>query len=99
MTEQLAKKFSFFTVFDCSTGHMTKQDDDKLKDKICTISLYDYEYGCFVHVGDEVVEDAVQAGFSAAFINLLQIAKKAGCRFICLDGDGMKYEALPMFEW
>jgi hypothetical protein len=98
--EDADKAFRFFSVFDCSTGHMSKQDDDKLKDKECPLAVYDYEFGCFLYVAcDDVVEAAIHAGFSSAFVDLIRIARKAGCKFICLDGDGTRYEDLPYFEW
>lgn len=95
-----AKELRFFKVFDCSTGHMSPQDNERLKDKDGPLALYDYEFGCFLHVAcDDCVEGAIHAGFSAAFVDLIRIAKKAGCKFICLDGDGTRYEDLPWFEW
>lgn len=39
------------------------------------------------------------AGFSDALFNLLSLAKKAGCKFLQLDCDGVEYDDLPTFNW
>jgi hypothetical protein len=39
------------------------------------------------------------AGFSDALFNLLSLAKKAGCKFLQLDCDGVEYDDLPTFDW
>lgn len=70
-------------------------------------------YGFLIYTGLEdtsIVEDTrvsdmantnwVKAeGFSDAFINLLKLAKKNGCKFLQLDCGGVEYEDLPKFEW
>jgi hypothetical protein len=39
------------------------------------------------------------AGFSDALFNLLSLARKAGCKFLQLDCDGVEYDDLPTFDW
>ena len=39
------------------------------------------------------------AGFSDALYNLLSLARKAGCKFLQLDCDGVEYDDLPIFNW
>jgi len=44
-------------------------------------------------------ESLKAAGFSDALYNLLSLARKAGCKFLQLDCDGVEYDDLPTFDW
>lgn len=103
-------------VFEASSCHITKKDDQLLKrHDTGTVSAYEMRgsgilYGFLIYTSLEenssIVESgipdeaAIKAeGFSDAFINLLKLAKKNGCKFLQLDCDGVEYEDLPKFEW
>ena len=98
-----------FKVFDASTGHITKKDDELLKDNsnFHPLIVYPYECGYFVYVFYPEPEDLQrhlesmkEYGFSQEFINLFEIATKSGSKFLCLDCDGPVYTDLTsIFTW
>lgn len=85
------------------------------RDTTGTVSAYEIKgggilYGFLIYTSLEenssIVESGIPdeasmkaEGFSDAFINLLKLAKKSGCKFLQLDCDGVEYDDLPKFEW
>lgn len=88
---------------DCSTGHITWEDNVLLPMDYSPLTCYTYNFGVFVftHVDDRNVpkEDALKFGFSKALIEILEIGSQQECNFIRFDCDGKGYEELPTFEW
>jgi hypothetical protein len=99
--------------FDCSTGHITAQDNKLLKkaltDPESPVIVYEYREGYFVYVptdmgnsgylGAEEAKAIKAYGFSDAFVDLLKEASRLECKYLQLDGDAMEYKNLPTFEW
>jgi len=98
-----------FKVFDASTGHITKKDDELLKaqvkDSFHPLIIYPYDCGCFVYVLygpkdlQEHMDSMKEYGFSHDFITLFAIAAFSGSKFLCLDCDGPTYSDIPFFKW
>ena len=93
---------------DISTGHMTENDDKLLKaatdDQRQVPSLaivYEYKEGYFVYVSPETDQDAelTKEGFSAAFLNLIKMARSLKLKYVQFDADGITYADLPLFDW
>ena len=97
--------------FDCSTAHITAEDNRRLLEAIgdpqAPVIVYKYAEGYFIYVPTETdafiggtEKETIKAyGFSDAFINLLKVAADLGCKYLQLDSDAMEYEDLPTFEW
>ncbi len=92
--------------FDCSTTHITKKDDERIKASVDSneidIIAYPYAEGYFIFVSEdeEGQERTMRAvGYSNAFINLVTRARKNGCKYLQLDCDGTIYEQFPTFDW
>jgi hypothetical protein len=93
-----------YKTMDCSTCHVTKEEcNDLLERDECPIAAYPFEYGHFVYVSlsdiDGYCKEALEFGFSESFVNLIRLAHKQGCKYLCLDCDGFVYEDLPKFSW
>lgn len=101
--------------FEASTGHINKNDDQLLKQSehsfkegdtnFNSVIVYSYEEGYFVFVAydkselSEVYKGLEDLGYSMALINLMKTARKHGCKYLQLDGDGVEYTDLPRFNW
>jgi len=103
-----SKKNPFIAaMFDVSTCHITKKDNNLLienKDPSTNPELivYGYPEGYFIFVPDQVedLQDKLKAeGYSKELINLLILAHQHDCIFLRLDADGVSYEDLPTFDW
>jgi hypothetical protein len=88
---------------DASTAHVSKatadwlagQARDTLKHGVIpTLVVYDYLYGWFVPVPEDM-DRAVPFDLRA----VLNHAKQHGCILVRLDGDGDEIEGLPTFKW
>jgi len=99
--------------FEASTVHITKKDNDLLqREDLSAFAIYDVkggkvQFGYLVYTGlDDDLESwlgtkkiAEDAGFSAAFMGLVELARNSGCKFLQLDCDGIEYDDLPKFNW
>jgi hypothetical protein len=88
--------------FEAWTGHITKEDNALLKREDCPLSIYHYEYGCFIYSGDLKGYDSralKNYGFSSSFVSLMEITRGHSCKFLQLDCEGAEYEDLPKFSW
>lgn len=99
-----SRKPFLFSCFEVSTAHITENDDNIMNRDDCPVSAYKYEYGYFVYTGagsytEEDFRAFAKAGLSEAFIALVRLALKNGCKFLCLDCDGFVYDDLPKFDW
>lgn len=102
-----------FKCLDISMGHITKKDAELLiiddshpvaheKYHNNPVVSYEFEYGFFVFVpeNDEgYSKDALKFGYSKAFVEVMDKARKLKCKFIQFDGDGIEYDDLPTFKW
>jgi hypothetical protein len=85
---------------DASTGHVKKEDLERLREADSGLSSYPDQFGAWLHVNSEVSGRALlRMGYSRGFALLYAAAKKAGCCFIRLDCDGHRYEGLPHYNW
>lgn len=95
---------------DVSTSHVTEADAALLtahagNGEIAPVRMVSSEYGWFVNVPDdkdrlaEVKEELRALGYSEAFINLFDYAKRHTCFWIVLDRDAGVEETLPVFDW
>jgi len=90
-----------------STSHITKKDDDQLREEGITNStpelcVYNYEFGYLVFVPLNIKKDDTQKRiketYSPELVNLLLLAKRNNCTYLKLDRDGTVYD-LPTFNW
>lgn len=99
---------------DCTTGHITKEDSEALDKQaamtrdengaVPDLVTYSYLYGYFVPIPDGImnpgmVDTLFVAGFSQAFVQLLQHCHESDARMLRLDRDGDEHEGLPKFDW
>lgn len=107
MTNQNLKP-GVFTYLDCSTVHITPEDDQYLK-QIHDGSLYydmfptpimvynlpnwEEQYGYWIRFDD------VDYSISPALHQLKTFTESRGCQWIRLDRDGTIHEDLPQYTW
>lgn len=98
------------TSLDISTGHLTKRDNELLKQASKgdftaaqnPIVSYEYEYGYFVFVppkDEGTAKSARKYGYSEQFTNILNRARALKCKYIQYDGDGIQYDDLKTYNW
>jgi hypothetical protein len=97
----ILKKPLIRPVLNASTAHITKKDDDLLKREDNPLSPYRYEFGYFIHVGEDLGERkaALEYGHSETLLDLVDEARDRGCHYLQLDCDGEEYPELPTYEW
>lgn len=106
----IPKKPHITTNFDCSTGHITKKDDELIKksrkDPEHPLIVYFYKEGYFIfcyyedHTDmKEKIEELEKYGFSKEFIHIFSVSRNLFCKYLQLDCDGTTYEELPTFNW
>jgi hypothetical protein len=92
-----------FRVLDISTGHMTKEDNERLQYLESNCKAYSgYElrdYGWLLYVGEIEENWSEDDKWSSAFMNIMKTAQKAGCEYVRFDRDGRDYDELPKFDW
>lgn len=91
-----------FKVLDISTGHLTKEDAERLGNESNKglAPVYElHEYGWLVYVGE--IEDNWQnePEMSEHFVKVLETANELGCDYVRFDRDGREYPELQKFEW
>ena len=99
---ELAPKKELVTpkYLDISTGHVAQRDMKLLEQEDCPLTVYPFEYGCWVHVAEDVTRtDLEKLGYSEGFCGMFVMARAASCWFIKLDCDGEHYEGLTRYEW
>jgi hypothetical protein len=91
---------------DASTCFITENDNALLEECsmfTCPITVYGYDYGCFVIIDPELEEgfdeEMREFGFSAEFIELVKFAQRQDCGFLRLDCDGDDSYDFPKFVW
>ena len=92
--------FEKYEVVVFSTGHIQEHDTHLLDSGNTCVVAYPYEYGYFVHLSEEVTEDALaRDGFSFSFIRVYVDAREAGAKYLQLDRDGAEYDDYRKFDW
>ena len=87
-------------VLDVSTGHITAQDVESLKKEDCTVIAYEYEYGYFVYLSEDLSYSRKEhPNFSTSFLNILKRARKLHCKYVQFDADGTIYNDLTFHIW
>jgi hypothetical protein len=81
------------TLLHLSTAHISKETTAILDQGKLYVAKH--EYGWFVWVD----EDASSRTFPADLLACIQFAQGMGCRWIILDCDASKVDALPTYEW
>ena len=94
--------------WDLSTCHITKKDDELLKESptatLDPLIVHFYGEGCwlFVPLDLELYETRsaiIEYGYSLALLDILLYAMIFGVTFIRLDCDATIVESLTKFEW
>ena len=89
-------------VLDISTAHITKRDSFFISKATSELIQYEYKEGFFIYVledKEETQEALLKAGYSQAFVDIINRARELGCKYVQLDCDGITYDDLPTFEW
>ncbi len=88
-------------MLDCSTAHITEQDDQRLTEMAASAGgpVHDMGPGYLVHVFQ--LDDSPDRfeGLSAAFHDVVRHARERGCDFVLLDPDGAHIDDLDTFDW
>jgi hypothetical protein len=93
---------------DASTAHITEQDDKLLREGVSGVIYYELSGGGYLiwvspkehpDMSAELDKQVKRAGLSDAFLGLIRYARQNWCDYIKLDGNGMKIEELPTFNW
>ncbi len=91
-------------VLEISTGHVTEEtgkllDIEAVSTAATALELIVYakgEYGWFIFVPDEdMMSETVPEELAGCFVH----ARKAGCKWLCLDCDADLIDELPQFPW
>ncbi len=79
------------TFLDLSSAHVCQETVRRLNDGY--LSAANSETGWFVWAGanDDDIPPDLQAIFAKA--------KELGCDYVCIDGDAVKDDTLPEYEW
>lgn len=85
---------------DVSTCHITQKDSELLPNDIgLPIRVVLDEYGFFVSVLKDGIDELKDHGFSDDFINVQKHALLNKCTYINLDRDGYIYEHMHQNNW
>ena len=82
-----------------STGNMA-EDDKNYLEKENSFSVGNFYYGFFIHIASFSNKGfAARNKYSKAFHNVVALAKKLDCDYICFDRDADLIPGLPVFNW
>jgi hypothetical protein len=90
--------------WDLSTKHISLEDAGRLAlHEMGCLTVYPYEYGFYVLVPqddvDETLDDLADQGFSEALRIILRRAYEQGVRMVRFDADGDLVRELEQFDW
>ena len=94
-----------YKYMDCSTTHITKEDDkflDALTDDLSPDLIVDkYPYGYWMLLMDDAhLEEVLHSTtISDNIKGILRKAKELDCIWIRLDADGFEHGDLPKYDW
>lgn len=63
------------------------------------VIAYRYEFGAFVFLSEDYLEELDATGYSKAFKDLYRWALSHGCKYLQLDSDATIYPELPWHKW
>lgn len=97
MSVKSIQNLEFNKVIVFSTGHITPEDNARLKSMVDDNSqfVFDHEYGYMIWAEPPNEIDKM----STEFKHLNELAIVHGCQWVRLDRDGPVYAELPAFEW
>lgn len=90
---------------DISTAHISPVTREWLQAQArnadpWVITVAEYRQGFFVRVPTDDREDELRIRQCPQDLQaIFAVARNAGCRLVCLDGDAETYPSLPLFEW
>ena len=98
------------SVVEMSTGHMRKEDDDRLRasirrndrgerDNSALPMLAENDYGWMVWIDQSSEEEAKVGGMSKEFRAVIRFAQKLNFDWVRFDRDGDHIDGLPVFDW
>lgn len=92
-----------FQVLDISTGHMTKEDSERLTAAVIKgdVPVYELsEYGWLIYVGELEENWPAEDGWSTEFRQVLREAQtEHSCDYVRFDRDGREYDEFRRFDW
>jgi len=95
--------YAIYRYLDISTGHITKNDADLLRndhEPDGAFLIGKYSEGFILSLGEYTeVSNVVGREFSKEFYDILNYAQLKGCCLLRLDADGMEFPNLPTFDW
>jgi hypothetical protein len=98
-----ASTYEIHTVLVLATNHILAEDADLIAGEVFPgkggdeVSLLVY---CGANGDDRFpVETAASAGYSEAFVQALQLARRLQCRYLLFDNAGPTVDELPTFDW
>lgn len=97
-------KIKYFKTMDISTIHITLDDSRILEqhDNLGHPVIINYGYGYIVHVPKDEelpIKEYQKKKLSAAFINIMKIAKEKKMDYVNIDRDGEEYDKLIKYNW
>jgi hypothetical protein len=97
-------KFEIFKIADISTKYITESDGEKMGQLDLCIANIKGGYGDILSVSGTLVDDAIRAGMSAAFVNIIKELLERKIPYVRFDADGGEIEGegsdrFPKFEW
>jgi hypothetical protein len=78
----------------CCSSHVTQEDSEILEIPNGELVSHPYEYGWLVWTGN-----GFRPELSEAANKLLDFARKHGCEWLRIDGDGPTIDNLETFSW
>lgn len=81
-----------------STCHLPPTDASILEDMG---EGYEFGYRLYTFLGETPAEirSHIDTCYSAEMMDLLELARAYGCKWLVLDQDGPEMDTLPKFEW
>lgn len=95
---------SIVKAVDVSTAHITRRDAELMSNDCMVVPrCQSHEYGFTIFVGVDLKcgarEDLIEAGLSAALIDLVEAAQRQKALLLNLDRDATVFPKLPRFDW
>ncbi len=92
-------------VMGCSTGHITKEDDEILTNfSGSELTVIKHEYGYMIGTGHGTEQEDwpkpfKEANLSAHFFNVLMLARFNDCKWVDFDRDASTIDGLTVHDW
>jgi hypothetical protein len=104
LASSAANEPTVYRYWDLSTKHISLEDAGRLAlHEMGCLTVYPYEYGFYVLVPqddvDETLDDLADQGFSEALRIILRRAYEQSVRMVRFDADGDLVGELERFDW